>query len=57
MSPLTTSTTAVARRSARPAKPHSSRPGSGTAYHRANPILDPTVHPEHDLTEEPGDVG
>jgi putative transposase len=27
------------------------------AYHRANPIPDPTVHPEHDLSEEPGDVG
>jgi putative transposase len=27
------------------------------AYHRANPTPDPTVHPEHDLSEEPGDVG
>jgi hypothetical protein len=27
------------------------------AYHRANPIPDPTVHPEHDPSEEPGDVG
>jgi putative transposase len=27
------------------------------AYHRANPAPDPTVHPEHDLSEEPGDVG
>jgi putative transposase len=27
------------------------------AYHRANPTLNPTVHPEHDLSEEPGDVG
>jgi putative transposase len=27
------------------------------AYHRANPIPDPTVHTEHDLSEEPGDVG
>ena len=27
------------------------------AYHRANPIPDPTTNPEHDLAEEPGDVG
>jgi putative transposase len=27
------------------------------AYHRANPSPDPTAHPEHDLSEEPGDVG
>jgi putative transposase len=27
------------------------------AYHRANHIPDPTAHPEHDLSEEPGDVG
>jgi putative transposase len=27
------------------------------AYHRANPTPDPTVHPEHDLSEEPSDVG
>jgi putative transposase len=27
------------------------------AYHRANRTPDPTVHPEHDLSEEPGDVG
>ena len=27
------------------------------AYHRANPIPDPTAHPEHNLSEEPGDVG
>jgi putative transposase len=26
-------------------------------YHRANPTPNPTVHPEHDLSEEPGDVG
>jgi putative transposase len=27
------------------------------AYHRAHHVPDPTVHPEHDLSEEPGDVG
>jgi transposase InsO family protein len=27
------------------------------AYHRANPTPDPTVHPEHDLSQEPGNVG
>jgi transposase InsO family protein len=27
------------------------------AYHRANPIPNPSVHPEHDPSEEPGDVG
>jgi len=27
------------------------------AYHRANPIPNPTIHPEHDLSEEPGAVG
>jgi putative transposase len=27
------------------------------AYHRANHLPDPTAHPEHDLSEEPGDVG
>jgi transposase InsO family protein len=27
------------------------------AYHRANRTPDPTAHPEHDLSEEPGDVG
>ena len=27
------------------------------AYHRANPTPNPTVDPEHDLSEEPGDVG
>jgi putative transposase len=27
------------------------------AYHRANPAPDPTVHPEHDPSQEPGDVG
>ena len=27
------------------------------AYHRANRTPDPAVHPEHDLSEEPGDVG
>jgi len=27
------------------------------AYHRANPIPDPAVHPEHDPSEEPGDAG
>jgi hypothetical protein len=27
------------------------------AYHRANATPDPTVNPEHDLSEEPGDVG
>jgi hypothetical protein len=27
------------------------------AYHRANHTPDPTAHPEHDLSEEPGDVG
>jgi hypothetical protein len=27
------------------------------AYHRANRTPDPTVHPEHDLSKEPGDVG
>jgi putative transposase len=27
------------------------------AYHRANHIPDPTAHPEHDLSEEPGDAG
>ena len=29
----------------------------GIVYHRANPTPDPTAHPEHDLSEEPGDVG
>jgi transposase InsO family protein len=27
------------------------------AYHRANPTFDPTAHPEHGPSEEPGDVG
>jgi putative transposase len=27
------------------------------AYHRANRTPDPAAHPEHDLSEEPGDVG
>jgi putative transposase len=27
------------------------------AYHRASPIPDPAAHPEHDPSEEPGDVG
>jgi putative transposase len=27
------------------------------AYHRASPATDPTVHPEHDPSQEPGDVG
>ena len=27
------------------------------AYHRANPIPDPTAHPQHDPSEEPGDDG
>jgi hypothetical protein len=27
------------------------------AYHRANPTFDPTAHPEHGPSQEPGDVG
>jgi len=27
------------------------------AYHRTNPTPDPTAHPEHNPSEEPGDVG
>jgi len=27
------------------------------AYHRANPTPDPTAHPQHDPSQEPGDVG
>src|SRR5206468_4861022 len=27
------------------------------AYHRANRTPDPAVHPEHDLSEDPGDAG
>ena len=27
------------------------------AYHRAHPIPNPSAHPEHDLSQEPRDVG
>ena len=32
------------------------QPG-GSPVHRARHTSDPTVHPEHDLSEEPGNAG
>jgi putative transposase len=53
-----TSTKAAARRSARAREAGLEQARlRRIAYHRANPAPETTVHPAHDQSEEPGDVG